>query len=342
VSRLQAYRESVLSLGYDFIKARALQVAFELDIFERLGAGSKTTVTLAGEMTPPSTGGGMKANPESLELFLNALASLGLIEADGSAYRNTKYGQEIFLKSKPLYLGDYIKLHSHGFSDWAKLGEIVLSGKPIGQPDFFKINDPTVTAGFARAMRDTAMGHAEYLAKKLFFKGVKTLLDLGGGPGTFTIHFLKTNPELRATIFDLPATLETTRKFVEAENLTRRVEFQAGDFNQDPIKGSFDVCFLSHIIHGQSIEKNKKLFAKILACLNPGGKLIVQDFFLNPDKQSPQFASLFALMMLMHTDGGRTYTFEEVEHWMKEVGFSRTNRSHLNLPRSISLLTGEK
>ena len=46
--------------------------------------------------------------------------------------------------------------------------------------------------------------------------------------------------------------------------------------------------------------------------------------------------------MLIHTDGGKTYTFEEVEDWMRAAGFSRTTRSHLNLPRSISLLVGEK
>ena len=319
-------------MGYDFIKSRALQVAFELDIFERLGIGSKTARTLAEET---------KGNPESLELFLNALASLGLIEINGGGFQNTNHGREIFLKGKPFYVGNYIRLHSHGFGDWAHLKEAVLSGKPIDRPDFFK-SDPSVTTGFAQAMRDTAMGHAEYLAKKLSLKGAKTLLDLGGGPGTFTIQLLKENSELQATIFDLPATLETTRKFIEAEKLNGRVQFQAGNFNEDSVKGSFDVCFLSHIIHGQDVEKNKKLFAKVSACLNSNGKLIVQDFFLNADKHSPQFAALFALMMLLHTDGGRTYTFDEVENWMKEVGFSRMVRCNLNLPRSISLLIGEK
>ena len=333
MSRLSNYRESVIGLGYDFIKSRALQAAFELDIFERLGEGSKTALTLAEEM---------KANPDSLELFLNALASLGLIEIEGSGYRNTKYGREIFLKGKPLYVGDYIKLHGYGFGDWAKLGDAVRTGKSVDKPDFFKIDDPEVTAGFARAMHNTAMGHAEYLAKKFSLRGVKTLLDLGGGPGTFTIHFLKENPELRTAIFDLPTTLETARKFVEAAGLLDRVQFQGGDFNKDDIKGSFDACFLSHIIHGQKDEQNKRLFSKIFAHLNPGGRLIVQDFFLNPDKHSPQFSALFALVMLMHTDGGKTYTFEEVEGWMRTAGFSSTTRSHLNLPRSISLLIGEK
>jgi len=191
-------------------------------------------------------------------------------------------------------------------------------------------------------MHNTAMGHADRLARKLFLGSTKTLLDLGGGPGTFTIHFLKMNPALRVTIFDLPTTLKTTRQFVEAEGLSGRVDYLEGDFHERDIEGTFDACFLSHIIHGQTVEKNQSLFSKIFRALNPGGRLIVQDFFLNRDKQSPQFSTLFALNMLIHTDGGRTYTFEEVEGWMHAAGFSKTSRTNFRLPRSISLVIGEK
>ena len=333
MSRLSQYRESVIGLGYDFIKARVLQTAFELDLFERLGGETKTALTLANEL---------KANPESLELFLNALVSLGLLTAEGSGFRNTKFGLEIFLKNKPLYIGDYVALQSRSVRDWLDLKEAVVTGKPLDKPDFFKTGDSEATSGFACAMHNTAMGHADYLARKVSLNGAKTLLDLGGGPGTFSAHFLKANPSLRVTIFDLPTTLETTRKFIERENLSTRVEYQAGDFNEDPIQGAFDICFLSHIIHGQTAERNEKLFSKIFKALNPGGRLIVQDFFLNPDKQSPQFAALFAIHMLIYTDGGRTYSFEETEQWMNAAGFSRMSRSHLNLPRSISLLIGQK
>ncbi len=81
---------------------------------------------------------------------------------------------------------------------------------------------------------------------------------------------------------------------------------------------------------------------KIFNVINPGGKLIVQDFFLNQDQKSPQFAAIFALNMLLHTDGGRTYTFDETENWMREAGFLKLTRSNLNLPCAISLVIGEK
>lgn len=333
MSRLTNYRESILSLGYDFTKARILQTAFELDIFERLKDGPKTARTLAEEL---------KSNFESLEVFLNALVSLGLLTAAGSSYVHTKYGREVLIKGEPLFIGDIVALQTRSAHDWLRLKECVLTGKPVDEPDFFKAASSEATASFARAMQNTAMGHADHLARKFLLPGVKTLLDLGGGPGTFTIHFLKENPELKATIFDLPATFKTTRKFIEASNLTDRVEYQEGDFNTDDIEGSFDVCFLSHIIHGQGEEMNRKLFKKIFTHLNTGGRLIVQDFFLNADKCSPQFPAVFALHMLIHTEHGQTYTFDEVQFWMRDAGFRDPTRSGLNLPRSISLLIGKK
>lgn len=331
MSRLSTYRESILQAGYDFVRARVLETAFELDVFERIGGNSKTASTLAEELG---------ANQNSLELFLNALVSLGFLSSDGRAYHMTKFGSELFLKGKPLYVGDFISLHANMSSDWLALKDSVLNGRPVNRHEFYKSDE--ASASFARAMHNSAMGHAEFLAKKLSLKGAKKLLDLGGGPGTFTVHFLKANPELKATIFDLPTTLNTTRRFVAQAELTDRVHYQAGDFNEDVIEGTFDVCFLSHIIHSQDVEKNKTLFQRIFAHLNAGGKLIVQDFFLNTDRQSPQFSALFALMMLVHTDGGRTYTFDDVEDWMREAGFRHTKRPQMRLPRSIALLIGEK
>jgi len=333
MSRLGEFRESVLDLGYYFVKSRVLHTALELDIFERLGSASKTAATLAEEIG---------AHRESLELFLNALVSLGLLASDGRAYCNMKYGSEILLKGKPFYIGDIVGLQNRSAHDWMKLKECVLNGKPIDEPDFFKVDDESATEGFARAMHNTAMGHADHLARKLTLRSCKTLLDVGGGPGTFTVHFLKANPELRATIFDLPTTLKTTRTFIEAAKLTDRVAYQEGDFNRDEFRGTFDVCFLSHIIHGQGIETNQKLFQKIFAHLNTGGRLFVQDFFLDQGRQSPQFSALFALNMLVHTQSGRTYTFSEVERWMTEAGFVSVKPLTMKLPRSIAIVVGEK
>ena len=333
MSRRNVYRESVLGIGYDLVKACVLQTAFELWIFEALKDAPKSALVLSEHLG---------ANRRSLELFLNALVSLGFLASEGPMYQNTKYGTEIFLKGKPLYIGDMVGLQTRSAGNWLKLKECVMSGTSVAQPDFSKVDHVEAASGFARAMHNTAMGHAEFLSRKLPLAGVRSLLDLGGGPGTFTIHFLHANPGLRATIFDLPATLQTTRTFVEQAKLAERVSYQEGDFNCDEIKGMFGACFMSHIIHSQSAELNRALLSNVFKHLNPDGRLIVQDFFLNPDRTSPQFPALFALNMLVHTESGQTYTFDEVAQWMREAGFEEVKSLKFRLPRGIALLTAKK
>ncbi len=333
MGRFETYRESVIAQSYDLIKARVLQSALELDVFERIGTEAKTVRTLAQEMG---------ADERALELFLNALVSLGWLEGTGHGYRNTKYGLEVFLKDKPFYVGDTLLLHSASVADWLKLSEVVKTGKPVQAPEFLDLENPARVRLFIRAMHNTAVGHASTLAKKLPLYNVRTFLDLGGGSGAFTIEFLKANPGLQATLFDLPTTLEVAKEYVANAGLSERVQFRAGDFMKDPLEGTYGFCFLSHVVHGLSVDENKALFQKIFPVVTSGGRLVIQDFFLNTNRQAPQFGAVFSLNMLLHTTSGRSYTFDEVTEWLKAAGFDRVEPLFLKLPRSIGILMASK
>ena len=63
------------------------------------------------------------------------------------------------------------------------------------------------------------------------------LLDLGGGPGTYAIQFCMQNPDLKATIFDLPGSRDFAEKTVSQFSMQERIDFQAGDFQTDQIDG---------------------------------------------------------------------------------------------------------
>jgi hypothetical protein len=65
------------------------------------------------------------------------------------------------------------------------------------------------------------------------------------------------------------------------------------------------------------------LVEKAWRALNPGGMLAVHEFLLDAGKTSPMSAALFALHMLVMTEGGRTYSGGEISVWMEEVGFVR-------------------
>ncbi len=334
MNRHDEFRERVIGDGFSFMESALLQAAFQINLFEAIGADTKSAQTIASEI---------QADARALELFLNALTSLNLIQKAGNGFKLGEAAKKIFLKSSEKYVGHAI-LHQNLIArSFLELPQSLHSGKPLPfSADGLAGQTAEFMREFTHAMHGMAIGHAETVAKKIELGSAKTLLDLGGGPGTFAIYFLKQNPGLQVVIFDLPTTLQTTKEYVSRYGMEDRVSYQSGNFETDKIEGTFDVIFLSHIIHGLNQEKNELLLKKLYDALNPGGKLIIHDFFLNDDKISPQFSALFALNMLLHTNGGRTYTFSEVRQWFEKTGFSEIRCPQIRLPRSISILIGRK
>src|SRR5262249_22654914 len=161
-------------------------------------------------------------------------------------------------------------------------------------------------------MRSTSSLNAPFLAARLDLAGRETLLDLGGGPGTFAFHFCKANPALKATVMDLQGTVEIGQELLkeEQDSARERVTFKIGDFFHATLGGPYNVVFVSHVIHGHADPLVRALLMRARDALAPNGLLIVHDFFAEKAKTTPPFAALFALNMLISTDGGRTWSFD--------------------------------
>ncbi len=145
---------------------------------------------------------------------------------------------------------------------------------------------------------------APVLVKQVDLHGRRRLLDLGGGPGTYAIHFCQQNPELKASVYDLPTTRPFAERTIERFGLKERIDFQEGDFLRDKINGSFDVAWLSHILHGEGPEGCARLVEKAVTALEPGGLIMIHEFILNDDQAGPLFPALFSLNMLLGTEAG--------------------------------------
>jgi hypothetical protein len=74
---------------------------------------------------------------------------------------------------------------------------------------------------------------------------------------------------------------------------------------------------------------NVSLLKKCRAALNAGGRVVVQEFPLNEDRTGPLQGALFAINMLVRTEGGRTYTPREMGGWLRGAGLERVNSMNL-------------
>lgn len=183
---------------------------------------------------------------------------------------------------------------------------------------------------------------APKIATSIDLSSCRRLLDLGGGPGTYAIHFCLANPELSAVIYDLPTTREFAEKTVARFDLSGRIDFAAGDYHADPVPNGFDAAWLSHVLHADGPSDCADLIGKAVAALNPGGSLMVQEFILDDAKDGPQFPALFSLNMLLGTDAGQSYSEGELTGMLRDAGLSDVHRLQLDLPNGAGVICGRK
>ena len=318
-----------------YAEARAIQTAVSLGVFDALAGGGRDASSAAASL---------HADSRATEILLNALAAIGLLRKDGKSFSLTEISETYLVKSSPRFLGGMILFDSALWDAWGRLEATVRSGKPAHSPDMFQTR-PEETARFIFAMHSLveARGDAEYLAENLDFSGVKELLDIGSGPGTYPVHFCRKHPGLRATLLDLPGTLKTTKRFIAGSGVEDRIQLVSGNYRTDPFPQGFQMVFLSNVIHGENSQWNEQLMARLYDCLDRGGKIVIKDHILNDPLTHPPVGAVFALLMLLTTEQGRCYSFNEVRAWLEKAGFTRVSQTPLpSPPFTSSLVIGEK
>ena len=186
-----------------------------------------------------------------------------------------------------------------------------------------------------------AMGSAPTVAGDIDLKGKKRLLDLGGGPGTYAIHFCMANPKLEATVFDLPTTRPFMEKTVERFNLSDRIDFQPGSYLTDEVPGRYDAAWLSHILHGEGPDDCLAIIQKAVSAVEPGGMIMIHDFILENSMDGPLFPALFALNMLLGTPSGQAYSQAQIEEMLEKAGARNIERLPFKGPTESGILIAE-
>ena len=193
---------------------------------------------------------------------------------------------------------------------------------------------------FLMGMFNLAMGLAPRIVTEVDLAGRARLLDLGGGPGTYAIHFCLHNPGLKAAVFDLPATRPFAEKTIARFRLRDRVEFLEGDYLADPVPGGFDVAWLSHILHSEGLEDCKRIIRKTVGALGPGGLVLIHEFILDDGMDSPLHPALFSLNMLLGTEKGRAYSESQLRQMLESEGVRDVKRLAFKGPSESGIIAG--
>lgn len=293
----------------------ALQAGVKLDIFTLIGrerlSGSEAAQRLHG-------------NERGVTTLLNALAAMGLLEKSDGLFSNTPAALTWLCKDSKKYIGPIIMHMYHLVDSWHHLDEAVLAGHPTRARSVTRSD--AEREAFLMGMYNIAMGLAPHAVKEIDLKGRRHLLDMGGGPGTWAIHFCMVNPELKATVFDLPGTRPFAEKTIDAFKMKGRVDFQEGNYLTEEVGGRYDAAWLSQILHGEGPETCLEMIRKAVSVLEPGGTVLIHEFILENDMAGPLHPALFSLNMLTGTESGRAYSEEEIMNMLKRAGAKKVRR----------------
>ena len=323
-------RERLMETSGSYWGACALHAGLKLSVFDALGEERLTARDLSARIGADERGG---------TALLNALSAMDLLEKEGERFSNTSASSDLLRSGSPHYLGHILLHHHHLMARWARLPEAVRTGRPVAVASSHT-EDEAEQEAFLMGMFNIASGMAPKVVKAVDLSGRRRLLDLGGGPGTYAVHFCLENPDLSAVIFDLAGTRPFAEKTVARFGLSDRVSFSAGDFLDDPLPDGFNAVWLSQILHGEGPEDCAHLVAKAAKALVPGGLLLIHEFLLEDSMDRPLHPALFSLNMLVGTGKGQSYSEGQVRAMMVAAGVRHIRRIDLPAPATSAILAG--
>jgi predicted O-methyltransferase YrrM len=262
-----------------------------------------------------------------MTILLDALAALGFLVKQGDRYKVPEDLTQLLCEQSAQNVLPMIRHQANCLRRWAELPVVARTGKrPEAGPSIR--GAAADQADFIGAMHNISSPIAAEVIGHLQPLKFRHLLDVGGGPGTWTIAFLRAVPKARATLFDLPPVTSMARARCVEAGLADRVTFVGGDFYTDELPAGADLAWLGAICHQNSREQNRALFAKVHKALADGGCVVIRDVVMDPSHTSPAGGALFAVNMLTATEAGGTYTFDEYREDLRQAGFSEAVLVH--------------
>nr|WP_294503463.1 methyltransferase [uncultured Rhodopila sp.] len=308
--------ERILQIAWSFAPPLVIEAAVRHRVFDIL---ARQPLTLDG--LAKATG----ASSRGLGAIANVLTGIGLLSRDEAGQFSLTPESAAFLVSdQPGYIGGIFRHASEQLlPNWLHLTEIVGGGKPARSLE----GAETSAAFFADFVEDifplsypAARALAEALEIAQATAPVK-VLDLGAGAGVWGIALAQASPHVSVRAIDWPDVLPVTTRAFARFGLSQRLTAVGGDLADADFGTGHQVATIGQILHSEGVERSRALLRRTHAALAPGGTVAIAEFLVNADRRGPMNGLIFAVNMLVNTEVGGTYAFEEIAGWLTEAGF---------------------
>ena len=298
--------------------ACVLLAGCELNLFEIFAQAPLTASELASAAS---------ADLRGVAMLADALTAMGVLLKSAGKYSLAPGVSEVFTAGGKTSMLAMAQHQANCLRSWADLARIAKTGKPHHKEPSVR-GESADYAAFIEAMDNISRITAPQVIGFVPEIPFTHLLDVGGASGTWTIHFLKRHPAANATLFDLPKVLPQAKARFANAGMLSRVQLIAGDFMIDPLPAGADLAWVSAIIHQMSRAECRHLYASVFKALIPGGQILIRDHVMDATRTIPASGAFFAINMLVNTETGGTFTFDEIAEDLTSVGFTSPRLVH--------------
>jgi len=306
-----------MQLSWGYAPPLIIEAAVKHRLFDLLEVSPKTAAQLAKEAGIALRG---------VTAIGNALVGLRLLTRNRERYALTPESAVFLVSSKPAYHGAFFHhISTQLIPNWLALDKIVRTGKPATSVNSKK-HGAKFFADFVESIFPLSYGAAKTLGEHLGIPKAKKpvrVLDLAAGSGVWGIALAEQSPQVQISAVDWPPVLAVTERIARRHGVAQRLTKIPGDLSEVSFGKNHDVATLGHILHSEGRDRSRKLLKKTFAALAPGGTIAIMEFLVNHDRNDPLVGLLFAVNMLVNTEHGDTFSFEEISGWLREAGFAK-------------------
>lgn len=304
----------IMSMASAFYDSQVLFTASDLGIFRTLAdhPGSDSDAIAAS----------CNLDPRATRLLVDACVALDLLSKDGNRYTNARETSAFLVPGVPGDLSTAIRYNRDVYAAWGQLATFAKTGSPVEKPEIHLGDDEDRTRTFVLSMHGRAMGIGRAVVPLLDMNGVARLLDIGGGPGAYSTLIAKANPELHATVLDLPGVVSVAAELIENAGMSQQVDCLPGDYHSTPFPSGNDAVIIFGVLHQESPDSIRDIFRRAAAALTPGGRIYILDMMTDETRCEPSFSALFAVNMALTTQNGWVFSSEDLKEWLNEAGFT--------------------
>lgn len=314
----------ITNLASVFQESALLFAASDLGIF--------AAVSKLGEASAPCVASTLNLNERAMQLLLDGLVAIGLLEKNEDRYRNSAESQMFLVPGSRGDLSKALLYMRDVYPAWGRLTAFGKSGTPVEAPSLHLGDDEARTRAFVQSMHGKALATAQPVLLRLSLEKCKQLLDVGGGPGTYSVLLCRAHPGLRATVLDLPPVIGIARQLIEQQGATESVQTLAGDYHSTPFPDGNDAVLFFGMMHQESPEGIEALLRKAYQSMNPGGAVYVMDMMTDASHTAPKFSALFAINMALTATSGWVFSSAELTGWLEAAGFAEVEVQTLPPP----------